>query len=468
MGAADEGLDVVSETVRDVERETLPLRTKLGFAFGDHTLSIALATVSLYYLYFLTEIVGLRPGIAAFVLLLGRSVDAITDPAMGLLSDRTRSPLGRRRLYFALGAIPFGLSFALMWRTVPAGDPWSSGALYAAAFTLHTLAYTVLAVPYFALLPEMARGYHERTAMNIYRYAGTVIGLLIAAVATRPLVEAVGGGAAGYARVGVVLGAWIALPWFVVLAVSWERPETWRPSALGFAAGMQAMFRHGAYRRLIALFVSSRIAIDIVGATLIFYFDYWLGRPGDFAIGMGVLFVADLLSLPLWMRLSRIADKKAIFIAGGAWWLAVQVLFFNAQPTWPRWQVFALMAAIGIGFAAVDFMPWSMLGDVIDEDELNTGERREGLYSGAFTFLRKLGGAGGAALAGVILDIAGFQRGVAQSETSLWAIRGLAGLVPLVFVGLALVIARGYSISRLRHEEILAVLARRGRPDGAP
>jgi len=452
---------VLSDAAAGEESAPLPVRTKLGFALGDHALNISLATVSLYYLYFLTELVGLRPALAAVVLLVGRVVDAVTDPAMGLLSDRTRSPLGRRRLYFALGAIPFGLSFSFMWRVLPGSDAATTCALYAGAFTMHTLAYTVLAVPYVALLPEMARGYQERTAMNIYRYGASVLGLLIAAVAIRPLVEVFGGGAQGFARVGSGLGVWIALPWFVVLLVSWERPDSWRPSALGLFAGLREMARHGAYRRLIALFVSSRMAIDIVGATLIFYFDYWLLRPGDFAIGMAALFLSDLASLPLWMRLSRFTDKRIIFIAGGAWWLLVQVAFFSAQPTWPRWLVFALMGAIGVGFAAVDFMPWSMLGDVIDEDELHTGQRREGLYAGAFTFLRKLGGAGGAAVAGLVLDLAGFERGAAQGDSSLWVIRVLAGLVPLIFVGAALLVARRYPISRRRHGEILAELERR-------
>jgi len=459
-----EGVEVLSGAAA-IESESLPSRTKLGFALGDHTLSISLATVSLYYLYFLTEVVGLRPALAAIVLLVGRAVDAATDPAMGMLSDRTRSPLGRRRLYFALGALPFGVTFALMWRAVPDSGQLATALFYAAVFTMHTLAYTVVAVPYVALLPEMARAYQERTSMNIYRYGGSVVGLLIAAVAIRPLVEVLGGAAIGFGRVGIGLGVWLALPWLIVLAVSWERPEAMRPSALGFFAGLREMARHGAYRRLIALFVASRIAIDVVGATLIFYFDYWLARPGDFALGMAALFLSDLASLPLWMRMSRRADKRTIFIAGGVWWLAVQLAFFAAEPTWPRWVIFALMAAIGIGFAAVDFMPWSMLGDVIDEDELNTGERREGVYAGAFTFLRKLGGAGGAALAGVVLDVAGFARGGGDGgEASVWVIRVLAGLVPLIFVGTALVVARGYPISLRRHAEIVAELeARRAR-----
>jgi len=148
----------------------LPLGLKLGFAVGDHTVSISLAAVSLYYLFFLTEVAGLRPALASLVVLSGRAVDAFTDPAMGRISDVTRSRFGRRRPYFLIGALPFGLSFAFLWQQLDADGQAGRFALYAAVYILHTLSSTILAVPYMALLPELARGYVQRTEINVYRY----------------------------------------------------------------------------------------------------------------------------------------------------------------------------------------------------------------------------------------------------------------------------------------------------------
>ena len=102
-------------------------------------------------------------------------------------------------------------------------------------------------------------------------------------------------------------------------------------------------------------------------------------------------------------------------------------LFLFATPDWPRWPIFAGGRARGIGFAVVDLMPWAMLGEVIDEDDLATGERREGLYNGFFTFLRKLGGALGVFLAIGLLDLLGFREGEAQTETARQAIRWMTG-----------------------------------------
>jgi GPH family glycoside/pentoside/hexuronide:cation symporter len=405
------------------------------------------------------EVVGLRPALAGAVLLIGRAVDAFSDPAIGRISDRTRARWGRRKPYLALGALPFGATFALLWITCPLDSTLATFVLYAALYSLHTLAATVVSVPYVALLPEMALDYQERTSINTYRAVAAVLGTLLAAVSVGPLAEAFGGGAAGYAWTGALLGVWLVLPWVAVYATAWERPEFRRESRLGWAAGLRVLAGNRAYRRLAALYVCARAAVDIVGANFLIYFHYWLGRREDFEPTLLILFSGVALSLPLWLRLSRRVDKHRAFARGAVAWILVQSALLLVMPDWPRWLVFLLAGLAGVGYAAVDLMPWAMLGDVIDADELETGERREGLYAGTFTFLRKLGGAGGVALAGVALDLAGFQAGGAQPESALLAIRGVVGAAPTLFLALAAAIATGYPLTRAAHASIVARLA---------
>ena len=123
--------------------------------------------------------------------------------------------------------------------------------------------------------------------------------------------------------------------------------------------------------------------------------------------------------------------------------------------------MFAITGLAAVGYAVADLMPWSMLGEVIDEDDLATGERREGLYNGVFTFLRKLGGALGVFLVMGLLDLLGYQKGETQSETARQAIRWMTGLAPAFFLIAGVVLARGYPLSRARHTEILRKLALR-------
>jgi GPH family glycoside/pentoside/hexuronide:cation symporter len=257
-----------------------------------------------------------------------------------------------------------------------------------------------------------------------------------------------------------VLGVWVALPWLVVHRVSFERPGFARDSADGFAGAVRALLRRPAYRRLTGAFLTARIGVDVASAMMLFYFSYWLGRPQDFPLAMGAMLLAVMASLPLWLRAARRFDKRTLFAAGALWWIAIQAGMTWLGPGHPRWLAFALLGLAGIGYAVVDLMPWSMLGDVIDEDELETGERRDGLFAGGFTFVRKLGGASGVAAAGFVLEAAGFAAGRPQSESALLAIRLLTAVLPALCLAAAIAIARGYPLTRERHAEVLVSLGR--------
>jgi sugar (glycoside-pentoside-hexuronide) transporter len=437
---------------------------KSVYATGDFTLNTALSALSLIYAsFFLTQVAELRPALAGLVPLIGRAVDAFTDPLMGRISDRTRWGGERRRPYFLLGALPYGLSFALLWVDAPFASQAGLFAYYTAAYCFLSLSSTVLSVPYLALLPEMAEDYDERTSLSTYRTVGATLGIF-AAVSIRPLADAFGGGGPGYAAVGVVFGVALALPWIAVHRVTFERPGyADRASEIGFFEGLARVLRHRSFVQLTWIYICGRIAMDLSAALLILYVSYWLGRSGDFELVMFVFLVSVVASLPVWLRISRGRDKSTIFIFGSVWWMGTGVLLALVQPDWPRWILIAVIPLAGAGFALVDLMPWSMLGEVIDEDELRTGERREGIYNGVFTFLRKLGGALGVFLVMSVLDLVGFTVGEEQSELVRQTIRFLAALGPALFLALAIAVARGYPLTRGAHREIVAELRERAR-----
>ena len=327
----------------------LSIRLKAGYAFGDHTINIHLATVSLFYLFFLSEVVGLSPSLAGLVLLGGRIVDAFTDPLMGRLSDRTSWRWGRRRPYFLLAALPFGVSFTLLWATPDASGEAAIFLFYLSIYVVSTLCATVLAVPYMALLPEMTLDYHERTSINSYRMVGVTIALLLSAVGMPWLVQRFGGGAEGYAGAALVLGVWITVPWLIVYAVSFERPALRTSVQASFFSSLRNLVRHRSYRLLASLFVVARIAVDLTGAMLIFYFTYWVMRPEDFPIAMALMLGCSVASLPFWLKLSRSVDKSRVFVAGALVWSVMLVAIFSYQPDTPRWVVFAF-----VGMRALD------------------------------------------------------------------------------------------------------------------
>lgn len=451
---------------------TLGVGGKAVYALGDLTTNTALSALTLVYAsYYLTQVAGLRGALAGLVPLIARGLDAFADPLMGRITDATAWRAGRRRPYFLLGALPFGVGFAALWWTPPWGSQAALFAYYTAAYVLVSFSMTVLSVPYLALIPEMALGYDARTSLNTYRAAGAVLGTL-AAIGIRPLAEACGGGAPGFLAAGAIYGVALAAPWLLVHRVSFERPEfQGRGVEAGWREALRAVFAHRTFTQLTWLYIYGRIAMDLVGALVILYVTHWIGRSEDFEPVMGTFLVCVLLALPVWLALARRHDKAGVFVAGSLVWAAVSLVALGFGPETPRFVLFAWAAAAAVGYAVVDIMPWAMVGDVIDEDDLAHGERREGLYNGVFTFLRKLGGAIGVFLVLAILDLSGFQKlgpGEAQPEAARQAIRWLTALSPCAFLLAGVWVARGYPLGRERHARIVAELAARDAGRRAP
>jgi len=434
---------------------------KAVYAWGDHTVNTSLGALSLVFLFFLTEIAGLDPLYAGAVVWIARVFDAVTDPLMGRISDGTRWRIGRRRPFFFIGVLPFGASFSLLWTTPFEGQLAMFG-YYSLSYMALSLSTTILSVPYLALIPEMAKSYDERTSLNTFRSGAAVLGTVVAAAMPK-LVEALGGGAAGYALAGSVLGVWLILPWPAVFAVSFERPQEHNTRQEGSVfQGMRELAQHPSYLRLCALFLTCRISVDVVGLSFLFYFTYWLKRPGDFSLTLFCMLAVVVVSLPFWLAIAKHHDKHKLFCVGASWWVLIQLGMLAVTPEWPRASIFLFAALAGVGYAMADLMPWAMVGEVIDEDELRCGVRREGLYNGTFTFVRKAGGATAYLLAGLFLKAAGYVQnagpGVEQPESALLAIRLLTCLVPAIFLCIAIALAWHYPLSRRRHQEILAAL----------
>src|SRR5512139_655504 len=157
------------------DKDILPRRTKLLFSTGDLSTSIPLAIIMFFQLYFLTDVVGLRPDLAGWAVGLGRIWDAVNDALFGLLSDRIRTRWGRRRVLLLFGAVPLGVSFALMW-IVPPWGPLALTAYYALVFILFDTIFTAVHVGYNALTPELTLDYDERSSLNGYRMVFSIAG----------------------------------------------------------------------------------------------------------------------------------------------------------------------------------------------------------------------------------------------------------------------------------------------------
>lgn len=439
----------------------LPLHLKLIYGMGDHSVNVALVALAMIFPFYLTEVVGMRVGLAGLVPLIGRTADAVFDVMMGRISDRTTWKAGRRRPYLLIGAIPFALSFAAIWAPSPIEAESLEFAYYAGLYALISLCMTIASVPYQALLPELTDDYHERNALATYRSVASILGTLFTLVVFRPLADALGGDARAWQIAGAVLAFWIVLPWWPIWRVTYERGARGVAAPGSTRAYFRLLYRNRSFRRLIGLFSLGRIAIDLPMALFLHFFTYVLGRPDDFELVMGAFLLSVVGAMPFWLRFSRGRDKAAVYRYGCVGWVFGLGCLFVTHPDWPLGLVLGATMLAGIGYSAADMIPWSMVADVADEDELASGERREGLYVGVFTFLRKIAGAVGVAGAFLVLDFVGFRPGEVNDETTVWALRAMTALVPSLFVVLSALVAGGYALGRERHRDILDELASR-------
>ena len=423
---------------------------KAVYALGDHSVNIAVSSLSLVFFTFLVTVAGLQPWLAGVIAWIARLVDAITDPLMGRLSDATQWNAGRRRPYFLLGMVPLGLCFAAIW-TTPFSSQLGMFVWYLTLYVALALGMTVVSVPYMALIPEMATDYDERTSLNTWRSAAAVIGTMVAA-AFFELADGFGGGAPGFGRAGTLIAIWIVLPWPFVYAVSFEPTRRDAPRTVSLRASIGSLWQHRTYRRLCGIYLGGRIAMDLLGLAIPLFITIVLGRSGDVTWTLLAMLAVVIVSLPLWLRFARRREKHHVLAIGSLWFVTGLAVVFFADPGWPRWTVFAVAGAIGVGYAVVDLFPWAMLGEVIDEDELISHERRDGVYNGIFTFIRKAGGATAYMFGGFALSLAGYDsRASVQPESAVQAVRLLATAVPAIFVLAAFAGIIGYPMTRARH-----------------
>lgn len=444
------------------------LINKLAFGAGDFGPAIAASVIGYFLLIFFTDVAGLRPGLAGLVLLITKAWDAINDPIIGYLSDRVRTRWGRRRPWFLFGAIPFGLAFFLHWLVPPfseAGKFW----YYLGVSLLFDTMFTIVNTPYTALTAEMTSDFDERTSLNSFRFAFSIGGQLFAVVAHGAIVGAFGADIrGGYMAAGAVLGVMAALPFFFAFWGTYERHEAPQEQELPFWEGLKTTFANIPFRYASGVYLCSWLATSIVQTVLVFYLQYWLRIPDKLILILFGLQISSFAWLFIWSRLSQRLGKKGVYYRGIASLIVVLMSLFALPASAPFWLVLALALCAGVGTAVSILIPWSILPDVIELDELETGQRREGAYYGFFVLLQKLGVALGLFLIGQMLEVTGYvsaKAGAAapseQPASALAALRWIIGPIPALLLAVGLALMWRFPITKERHAATLAELERR-------
>jgi GPH family glycoside/pentoside/hexuronide:cation symporter len=437
--------------------EKLSLKTKVFYALGNWGNTTTTTIFGFFFAFFLTDVAHLKPLYVAPILLIGGFWDAINDPLVGVLVDRVRSRWGRRRPFFLFGALPYAFFFVMLWWVPPWTNQLALALYYVFAYFLYDTAFTVVSVPYTALTPELTEDYDERTSLNGYSQAVSIAGGLIAAISVPALKDAFLDQKTGFFVAGFIFGIFAFLPYLLLFFTVKERfPNTEQISYNVFEA-IRNTFKNIAFRYAAGIFLTAWAAVNLVGTELLYYLKYLMNMEHDFDSILGLLMGFGLLCVPFVVWLSKKKGKKNAYMISMIWWVII-MLILAILPIQFGKAMYFLAASAGLGVAAAHVIPSSMIPDVIEEDELNTGFRREGTFYGILVFFQKVGTAVMLAIAQFIFSQTGYVADAVQNNNTILAIRIFTGVIPALLLLISIWLAWKFPIDKNKHALLRAEL----------
>jgi len=437
--------------------------TKIIYGSGDLGFSLTSTIIGAYFLFFLTDVVGIRPAMAGIAILVGRTWDYLNDPLIGHLSDRTRSRWGRRRPFLLFGAIPFALAFMLMWYRPPFESQIALAAYYAIAYVIYDAAATFVQMPYFALTPELSDDYDERTSLTSYRMFFSLVGSLLAMTIPLMIVGTfTPQSAARVLLMAIIFGSASALPLWLVFFKIHEKQVYAAQQKPQLISSLKAAFKNRPFVFGTVIYLLTWICVDLLQTTLLFFIKYVLNLEAMSEFIMASIFVTAILALPLWEFASRKMNKRLAYALGIGFWAVVQLLLISVGAAIPLPAIIFLCVMAGIGVSAAHVLPWSIIPDAIEWDEYQTGERHEGMFYSITMLMQKIASSLAIPLVGIMLEITNYQaNATSQPPSALLGIRLLVGPIPAVLLIIGIIFALKYPLDRIQFASIVRELQER-------
>jgi glycoside/pentoside/hexuronide:cation symporter, GPH family len=456
--SASSGVDSPA-TLRPTDPDLLPKdqrrRLLLAYGLGDAGTGMAASLIGFYLFIFYTSAAGLPPWMAGLVLMIARLWDAINDPIVGWLSDRTRTPWGPRLPWIFASAIPLGGAMAAMW-WLPPGSAWVKFTVFVAISVLANSLYTCVNLPYSALPAELTESTTLRTQLNTSRFTGSIIASLIGIVLGGILLKDhhIAG---NYLRLGLLSGAIIAV---CTLLCAWgispaARQATQPQVETGSTRRQLRRVRsNGRFLMVLGLYLMLWCALQIMQTAALIYLPVVMRLPESWSNWILLPFqIMTLVGLQIWTRVAAVRGRVQALHWGTWLWIGGCLAAMLMLPLDPSvaptgslgnlMRLVLLLGAIllvGLGASTAYLIPWSLLPDAIDADP----EKPAGLFSAWMVLGQKICISVALFLFGNLMSLSGYQasRGILQPDTALVAIRLCMGLIPAVLVVLGLVIMR--------------------------
>lgn len=455
-------------------KQKLSMKNIFSYAVGDLYGGGAFFIIGALFLVFLTDVAKINPALAGTIILVGKVWDAITDPTMGYISDHTQSKYGRRRIYFLIGIIPIFLSWFLLWSSFGLTSNISKFVYYLLVYLLFNTVFTLVMVPYNSMPAEMTNQYQERSKLITIRMLFSQGGMLLGAVLPLTIINFFSTNTSlGYMVMATIFGLLFSIPWIFVFLGTFEKKHVFEDSdkiplskvikkiSLDFASTL----KNKSLRIHTTMYITAYVSMDIFNALLIYFIRDYLIQYNNYQILLGVVVVIQMLSLFIVMKLVNKVGNAMTYRIHAMIWMTAVVALFLINPNIPIWAILIIGAFVGLGLSGCVMTPYNMLAFVVDADEMITTKRREGIYAGMMTFLRKIAQALALFLVGVGLEIVNYQQPIGdtlqiQTPETLMGIRLMFLLGPVILLILGIISSYRYKISPKNHEVLMLEISR--------
>ena len=443
--------------------------SRISYGLADIYGGGAFVVISTFFTVFLTKALGMPPALAGTIPLIGKIWDAVTDPVMGNIADRTHSRFGPKRFYMLVGSIISAITFLVMWIPLRSAGTTGQYIFYVLMYMLFSTGFTIVMVPYNGLLPDMVEDYTVRARFSSTRMIFSSLGAILAGLVPTLLIKD-NTNAGQYLTVAVIFAVIFFASILLTFLGTWERQKP--VVKIGFKDSFThsfTVYKSRSFRLLMGIFVFGQGAADFVTGLAVYYVDDVLNAygGGNFTILMGVILLSQFLGMILFAPImARTSKKFPVLVGTPVRMLATLAMLFFSHEGASFTVILALSFIVGLGMAGCSTSIYAILADMADVDELITTVNRPGICSGMATFVRKIATGFSSAIIGVLLAMVGYDEvaasaGLRQAASVQHGIAYIYVFAQIVLLAITLYFVVRYPLNKPEFEIVRREIARR-------
>ncbi|MCR5099789.1 MAG: glycoside-pentoside-hexuronide (GPH):cation symporter [Butyrivibrio sp.] len=455
--------------IKNSDGHSYGILSRFMYGIGEFYGGGAFVIINTFFAVFLTKALGMPTALAGTIPLVGKIWDAITDPIMGNITDRTRSRFGAKRFYILIGGIVSSITFIMLWLTIPTKSVTALYIFYLLMYCLFSTGFTILMVPYNGLLPDMIDDYSVRSRFSSARMLCSTLGSMVCGLVPTLIIND-NLDTSKYMTCALIFGVIFFISSLITFLGTWEKQKEPVKSNLkdSFPQAV-SVFKSHSFRLFIGIYLFGQCGMDFVSGMAVYYVDDVLNgySNGYFTMLMAILLISQLIGMLIFGPvIARTSKKFAILVGAPIRLLGTLGLLAFSYEGANIVPILVMTAIIGFGNAATLTSIFAIMADMAEVDELITSIHRPGIVSGMATFARKISSGLSAYLIGVLLSVVGYDSSLAstgarQSAATQNGIALIYIIAPAILITLLFIVGLIFPLTGKEFAIIQKEIARR-------